>query len=83
QRGEQPAGDRQVTGRIVAADDEHVVLETDTGRTEWAYAELGPGRVQVEFSRLDEIDEADEFGDTGETGDSDEIDDEDVEDEER
>ncbi|MET7749506.1 ribosome maturation factor RimP [Micromonospora sp. NPDC005367] len=83
QRGEQPAGDRQVTGRIVAADDERVVLETDTGRAEWAYAELGPGRVQVEFSRLDEIDEADEFGDTGETGDSDEIDDEDVEDEER
>ncbi|TDC33885.1 ribosome maturation factor RimP [Micromonospora sp. 15K316] len=82
QRGEQPAGDRQVTGRIVAADDERVTLETDAGRAEWAYAQLGPGRVQVEFSRLDEIDEA-EFDEAGDAGDSDEIDDEDVEDEER
>ncbi|MGK5444069.1 ribosome maturation factor RimP [Micromonospora sp. URMC 105] len=75
----QPAGDRQVTGRVVAADDERVVLETDSGRAEHTYAELGPGRVQVEFSRLDEIDEADEADD-----DIDDIDDEDdVEDEER
>ncbi|TYC04339.1 ribosome maturation factor RimP [Micromonospora sp. WP24] len=82
QRAEQPAGDRQVTGRIVSADDERVVLETDTGRAEWVYAQLGPGRVQVEFNRLDEIDEA-EFDEAGDAGDSDEIDDEDVEDEER
>ncbi|MEU5939205.1 ribosome maturation factor RimP [Micromonospora sp. NPDC047548] len=88
QRGEQPAGDRQVTGRVVAADDERVVLESDSGRAEHTYAELGPGRVQVEFSRLDEIDEADEFGSLDEAGDDtddiDDIDDEDdVEDEER
>ncbi|MEV1328968.1 ribosome maturation factor RimP [Micromonospora costi] len=84
QRGEQPAGDRQVTGRIAAADDERVALETDAGRAEWAYADLGPGRVQVEFSRLDEIEDADEFDDAGEPGDSDDIDDDDdVEDEER
>ncbi|MFI6265971.1 ribosome maturation factor RimP [Micromonospora sp. NPDC051006] len=84
QRGEQPAGERQLTGRVVEADDEGVALETDAGRAELTYAELGPGRVQVEFSRLDEIEESDELDDTGETGNSDDIDDEDdVEDEER
>ncbi|MEV4202487.1 ribosome maturation factor RimP [Micromonospora globbae] len=83
QRGGQPAGDRQITGRIVAADDERVVLETDGDRTEWTYAELGPGRVQIEFSRLDEIEETDEVGDAGGAGDPDDFDDEDVEDEER
>jgi ribosome maturation factor RimP len=72
------AGERQLTGRVVEADDERVVLETDAGRAEHGYAELGPGRVQVEFHRLDEIDEADEADDI------DDIDDEDdVEDEER
>ncbi|MFC5925199.1 ribosome maturation factor RimP [Micromonospora vulcania] len=87
QRGEQPAGDRQLTGRVVAADDEGVQLETDDGRASWAYAQLGPGRVQVEFSRLAELGEPDEFDDADETDefdDSDDIDDEDdVEDEER
>ncbi|TDC00626.1 ribosome maturation factor RimP [Micromonospora fluostatini] len=73
QRAEQPAGDRQVTGRVVEADDERVVLETDAGRAEYGHAELGPGRVQVEFSRLDEIHETDEIDD----------DEDDVEDEER
>jgi len=55
------ARDRQVTGRIVAVDDEVVVLEVDGVLTEYDYAELGHGRVQVEFSRLDEIDD-DELG---------------------
>jgi ribosome maturation factor RimP len=82
------AGDRQLTGRVVEADDERVVLETDTGRVAHPYPELGPGRVQVEFSRLDEV--TDEF-DGDDTDDLDDIDDElddiddedDVEDEER
>ncbi|MFG3419039.1 ribosome maturation factor RimP [Micromonospora sp. NPDC049460] len=81
QRAGQPAGDRQVTGRVVEADDERVVLETDTGRTTWTYAELGPGRVQVEFHRLDEIEETDEPDDMDDTDDFD--DEDDVEDEER
>jgi ribosome maturation factor RimP len=84
-RGRPDAADRQVTGRIVEADDERVVLESDAGRAEWTYADLGPGRVQVEFTRLDEIDEADEFDGTdeaGEAGHTDDFDD-DVEDEER
>ncbi|WP_341719610.1 ribosome maturation factor RimP [Micromonospora sp. FIMYZ51] len=67
-----PAGDRQVTGRVVAADDERVVLETDAERTELSYADLGPGRVQVEFSRLDELPDSEDVDD-----------DDDVEDEER
>ncbi|MER5454150.1 MULTISPECIES: ribosome maturation factor RimP [unclassified Micromonospora] len=74
-RGGGTAGDRQVTGRVVEADDERVVLETDTERAEWAYAELGPGRVQVEFSRLDELAESEDLDDDD--------DDDDVEDEER
>ncbi len=75
---EQRTGERQLTGRVVEADDERVVLETDAGRAAHPYAELGPGRVQVEFSRLDELAD-DEAGD-----DIDDIDDEDdVEDEER
>ncbi|MEV4655613.1 ribosome maturation factor RimP [Micromonospora sp. NPDC049301] len=84
QRGEQPTGDRQLTGRVVGADDEGVQLETDDGRASWAYAQLGPGRVQVEFTRLAELGEPDEFDDADEIDDSDDIDDEDdVEDEER
>ncbi|SIN38560.1 ribosome maturation factor RimP [Micromonospora cremea] len=87
QRGEQPAGDRQLTGRVVGADDDGVQLETDDGRSTWAYAQLGPGRVQVEFTRLAELGESDELDDADETDeidDSDDIDDEDdVEDEER
>ncbi|EEP74018.1 hypothetical protein MCAG_04345 [Micromonospora sp. ATCC 39149] len=76
----QPTGDRQVTGRVVEADDERVVLETDSGRVEFSHAELGPGRVQVEFHRLDEVTD-DELDDSS---DIDDIDDEDdVEDEER
>lgn len=80
-----PEGDRQLTGRVAGADDERVVLETEAGRAEHSYAELGPGRVQVEFSRLDEIDEADEFGSDDEAGGAgeDTDDDDDVEDEER
>ncbi|MDG4792484.1 ribosome maturation factor RimP [Micromonospora sp. WMMD1082] len=67
-----PGGDRQVTGRVVEADDDRVVLETDAGRAPWAYADLGPGRVQVEFARLDELAESEDVDD-----------DDDVEDEER
>ncbi|GHJ09558.1 hypothetical protein TPA0907_39250 [Micromonospora humidisoli] len=80
-RAGEPAVDRQVTGRVVVADDERVVLETESGPVEHRYAELGPGRVQVEFHRLDEIDEADEIDEVGD--DTDEDDDDDVEDEER
>ncbi|WP_203993893.1 ribosome maturation factor RimP [Micromonospora lutea] len=68
----QSGGDRQVTGRVVDADAERVVLEIDADRAEWVYADLGPGRVQVEFTRLDELTESEDVDD-----------DDDVEDEER
>jgi len=41
---------RGLTGRLTAADDEGIVLD---GR-QITYLELGPGKVQIEFKRLDE-----------------------------
>ncbi|MEV4629228.1 ribosome maturation factor RimP [Micromonospora sp. NPDC049523] len=92
QRTADPApGERQVTGRVIAADDERVRFDLDGTSGEWAYADLGPGRVQVEFSRLDEVadsdlaeiddDESDMHDD--DLPDIDDTDDEDVEGEER
>jgi ribosome maturation factor RimP len=77
-----PAGDRQVTSRVFAADDERVTLEVAGERTELTYPQLGPGRVQVEFNRPDEPADEDlaEFSDFD---DEDFDDDEDVEGEER
>lgn len=40
-----------VTARVLAADDEHVELEESEKRHTVSYGELGPGRVQLEFSR--------------------------------
>ncbi len=55
------AGDRQLTGRVVGADDTGVGLDVDGTSHEVPYARLGPGRVQVEFSRVDDA----EFDGTG------------------
>ena len=61
-----------LTGRVTAADDQGIVLDD----REIAYAGLGPGKVQIEFKRMDEAQfeedrfEEDEF-------DQDESDDED------
>jgi ribosome maturation factor RimP len=38
-----------VEGRVIAAGDSGVVFEVDGDRREFGYADLGPGRVQVEF----------------------------------
>jgi ribosome maturation factor RimP len=73
---DRPPGDRHLTGRVVAADDERVIFELDGERAEWSYLDLGPGRVQLEFNRLEEV--ADE-----DLAEIDDIDDEDVEGEER
>jgi ribosome maturation factor RimP len=51
------AGQRQVTGRVLAADGAGVELEVDAVPQTVAHADLGPGRVQVEFSRPDEPDD--------------------------
>jgi len=55
-----------LTGRVTAADDQGIVLDD----REIAYADLGPGMVQIEFKRLDEAKFADD--DEDETGDEDE-----------
>ena len=39
-----------VTGRVTAADEHRIVLDD----REIAYPDLGPGKVQIEFKRLDE-----------------------------
>ena len=40
-----------VTGRVTSADDAGVTFETAQGERVIAYADLGRGRVQIEFSR--------------------------------
>jgi ribosome maturation factor RimP len=62
------AGERRITGRVVAADAAEVILEVGGQRHGYGYADLGTGRVQVEFGRLDELDddELDEFADEAE-----------------
>ncbi len=39
-----------VEGRVIAADQDRVTLEIDGTAREFRYQQLGPGRVQVEFS---------------------------------
>lgn len=50
-------GDRTITARVAGADDSGVVLAADSGQIRAAYDDLGPGRVQVEFSRIAELDD--------------------------
>ena len=64
---------RALTARVVAADDDGVVLDADGATVEAVWADLGPGRVQIEFNRVDEA----EFAST-----DDDEDDEDHEDDE-
>lgn len=44
------AGGSPLTARIAAADDAGVTLRTDGGAQDWEYAQLGPGKVKVEFT---------------------------------
>ncbi|MGH8793643.1 MAG: ribosome maturation factor RimP [Stackebrandtia sp.] len=45
------AGDETLVGRIAAADDRGVRLELDSQTRTLSYDDLGPGRIQLEFSR--------------------------------
>ena len=45
-------GERQVSGRLIAADASGVQLDLDGERLDAAYGDLGPGRVQIDFSRV-------------------------------
>jgi ribosome maturation factor RimP len=53
------AGDKQLTGRIMKADDDGVVLSADGTEHELPYAELGTGKVQLEFTRAEAISDDD------------------------
>jgi ribosome maturation factor RimP len=44
-------------GRIVGADESGVTLEHSGEAQAFSYADLGPGRVQVEFGHFDEVEE--------------------------
>ena len=55
-----------VQGRVLVAGETGVTLEVDGDRREFRYAELGPGRVQVEFGRV--ADGPDGDGDGQEAG---------------
>ena len=47
---------RQLTGRIVSADDSSVLLDFAGQQRSLPLADLGPGRIQVEFSHPDGTD---------------------------
>ena len=58
-------GDKTLTGRVTAANEQGVTLDVEGVVHRLRHDEIGPGRVQVEFSRLEEVadDELEEFGD--------------------
>jgi ribosome maturation factor RimP len=52
-----------VTGRVLRTDDNGVTLDVDGKERPVAWADLGAGKVQIEFKRIDEADFGDEDGD--------------------
>lgn len=46
----------RVTGRVVGADDSTMTLDVDGEESAHAYGDLGPGRIEVEFSRPSDVD---------------------------
>jgi ribosome maturation factor RimP len=54
------AGSALAHARVISADRSGVTLEIDGSKRTFGYTELGPGRVQVEFGRLDEIEDSDQ-----------------------
>lgn len=53
-------GEGTVRGRIAATDGNGVTLDIDGTRRDFAYGDLGPGTVQVEFDRIPDANLADE-----------------------
>ena len=49
----------EVTGRVTAADDQGVTLDVEGSPRTYTHAELGKGKVQVEFRRAADTDAAD------------------------
>jgi ribosome maturation factor RimP len=61
-------GERSVVGRVTGADADAVTLDVDGTARQLRYADLGPGRVQIEFNRvadadLEALDDEEEEGD--------------------
>jgi ribosome maturation factor RimP len=50
--------DRQVTGRLLAADDDGIVLDVDGQHRELPHEALGSGKIQLEFTRLAALSDA-------------------------
>ncbi|WP_375485364.1 ribosome maturation factor RimP [uncultured Jatrophihabitans sp.] len=48
-----PAGGQALTGRVVATSDSGVTLDVGGAEHAVAWSDLGPGRVQVEFNRVE------------------------------
>lgn len=71
-----------VIGRVLAADDDAVTLDIDGAQRSVAHSDLGKGRVEVEFSRMESIAEEDmvDFG-SGDDDDAGSEDDAEVDDE--
>jgi ribosome maturation factor RimP len=53
-RSSNGADAQTVTGRITSTDDHAVRLDVAGERREFSYAELGPGKIQIEFAPLDD-----------------------------
>jgi ribosome maturation factor RimP len=74
--------DRTVTGRVTGVDDGGVTLDVDGTPERATWADLGPGKVQVELKRLAEISDADTDDVDDDSADDDSDEDDDGEDEE-
>jgi ribosome maturation factor RimP len=67
------AGDRSLTGRVTTVDEAGVSFDVDGRPVAVGFTDLGPGRVQIEFTRLAEADFGDDL-DGDDEGDDDELD---------
>jgi ribosome maturation factor RimP len=60
-----------LTGRVTGVDESGIVLDVDGKPRALRFDELGPGKVQIEFKRLDDADFGDEEDDAEEDDDAD------------
>jgi ribosome maturation factor RimP len=74
------AGERALTARISSVDDLGVTMDADGRAVTVAFGELGPGRVQIEFTRLADLADEDFGTDEDEDEDDEDVDEEDDED---